>query len=1657
MKIKSAKDFRLRYRTHEKEIELNNKSYNQDFIGTYHEKDGRKIKGFFEMYHGHKPDIPGYLPSMLKIAEDGQAIYEFLQNAVDCGSTHFYIFYNEDYFLAINNGTPFEVDGLKSLLNIAQSTKTDADKIGRFGIGFKLAHRLVGKNEGVEELTHDYKGPVLFSWSRSDDLKKLIANDKIEPVSSCEYEDYLSLPYLMKLVLTNFPADPNEVVKDLNYDDNVIFPQSELDELTAFLKDSFNRHPDILDIKHLNQGSLFFIKLGKGKKEYLDKDYNELVNGIQYSMNMLKNLEHVYINDDNIKKIELQLDKAVISNDSEAFKRISPEYKDYDIKYSIGYPKINFGHNNAFHITEMIKKSPNIYKYFPMGDETNGFGFILHCDSFSNEANRRKLQHDEVNKNLFPEIASFIKDELNKHMNEANESYNRKGFLNLYASILVSNIPDKQNNEWLNTIFFSSLLDYITTNIPTHKGYSNRSENVKINNLEMDLDLADFGLDYIEWFEWDKTTERILIEEAKSKLGIKEWDIRDVIENSDLESINNWIENCDSETYNTFIKKLEKSGLRSRTKDKIKEIRLFRFSNGKYYSFNDIIATQSYNGKTVLKPVGALFGYPKITEVKDILIDLGIAVSDINVTDYPEIMSSIMFPDDKVIYNMIVPYFETNKLSPDSKRRLFLNFTSPRTKFNDVGNETLKSIKLFNDVSGNIKPVSELLDSNLNVPDWLKVYTIRSEENFPELKYFLIEESEIYSRILFKKWDEIITTISDAHDFYVKVRRYFSLDKSDIAGLDSKSVVCVDNNEFVVQNLVFYNPSLNKLENKYINFKDSIQSLTTLLMPNQSIIDFLKEKPFRIERRKFTDLQIDSSINLYFEDIKSILSFCKYNEELFFNKFIIRNNNDTYNILNKTEDLFQVRTSDKDVENFIEENLSDTLVLLPKELYPYISNESGIIQREDLYSLILEKIEIQDYKEELLDIIVDSEYRRELILMISDIVLISNYDYDVESYEYKLLKFACDDLKDEDYSEFRSSITIQNENVTLLANNTIRPIDKIKIKDVEFNLSQLVPDEFRDNGVLSELIANFVGLGLNENKLKKIFGIDESPSLAEIYKHISNGYTVLNNAQQLAFVLLYSAEVEGINLDDFQVETLDGHHELSYPYYIKRFPFINENSILHDKYNGMEEFLNLPFTLGKSQIIREPYFSEGELICPYLLDEISDEKKVVFFEFLYGFWSKDDESKVLVRSCDWSKVNNLNTKDVFNFNPSYSVYPNEFACEKEELPNYLLEWIENDASKITFMSDLGVWTDSSVVVRLRRYLRDGGVFDINLEREEKFDTDGEMLYNSINWLVDNNLTLKTRDKFNVFKKVVELINNHRDNNNELSIRREFNTKSIQESSTEWETDYYLKWKQTFEKDFLIYLHNGKMPKMIKLSEFEEYVFYTFDNDNYYIGDNSVYINKNIDTLRALESIISDVDSAFAAKDLVALYSVKDNGSTKDYEIEALKEENERLRQRIIELETPIETAQYSPTVSYDNPYHHEIQKLSEQYVYDHLTKSGCKIEWLNYDELEGFKESYEQYDFKILSNDREVLHYIDCKGTYQEKKTFYLSHKEWDFFLSCVKNNLSYQIYRVFNVSSTPYHVHIDSLWEWIREGKVVPYLLKTESIDGRKVFLTLV
>ena len=1401
MKIKSAKSFRFWYKTKIKEIDRNDHTHNENFVGTYHKENGKKtIKGFFEMYHGDKPNIASYLPSILKIAEDGQAIYEFLQNAVDCGSTHFYIFYNEKYFLAINNGKPFDIEGLQSILNIAQTTKKDPDKIGRFGIGFKLAHRLVGRNEGTDELVKQYKGPILFSWSKLDDLESLLKYETIEPITPQKGLDngFFDAPYLVKILLTNFPSDPNEKIKDIDYQDQILFKQDELKELTDFLAENFKIHSDSLKKSVLNQGSLFFIKLGDDKKKLLDKDYSELVNGIQYSMNTLKNLQKVYINNEDIGKIPLQLEAGTIVKGSEEFERISPEYKEFDIKFTIGFNIIKFGIEKSYEHIQLLKEKPNFYKYFPMGDEINGFGFIVHCDSFSNEANRRKLHEDEINRNLFPVIAKHITNRLLEYKNN-----DRNKFLNLYACLLLSDIPDRQNNKWLQPIFYDTLLNSLRKNIPTKSNFSDNSHHVKINKLKLDLDLSDFGLNHIQWFEWDNEEDRALIDEVKKsgKLGIEEWDIRDIIENANLRYLETWISNIDDKTYHEFLYELYESSPRISTLIKLCNVKLFKFSDGELYSLYEITGfiINRFDGNT------GNYRYYKSGEIKTDYIfhtfktnnidvelrKLGLILCDLEISKYIKKIfdhKSIYYFNDlqseKSVYNRIADNCKKNTLTPKEKEKLFLNFINEETKFDSVADGTLKDLNLFCNCNSEVKPLCKLI-GNIKTPSWLSGYKIKQDEYFPKLDSFLI---------------------SDTKDIFQDIYQQ--------------------------------------------NQEDIIVELTTV------------------------------------EEIESLVKLYKDNQKYFFKEFIIKKNQDVFIIDKKVNEAYQVQSADKEVRKFINENCKDNLFVLPYEFVEKYKDEDGIVKSDDLHNLILEFVDINEHKEILVDIL-KYNAKKKFLQELLEFRFNSKIQYSKEDYEYKILELACNDSNDTDIQIFKDKVVIESEDSELKLSEIPPFTDKIKINNYEISLAQILPENYQNSDHLNSLITNFIEQGLKKDRIENLFGIAEEPEPNKIFQMFSEQYELLENAEQLTFLFLYGIYIEKIDFNKFKALNInDEEVSLKYDRYVSCFNFINSSEILHEKYRSITDKLKeFPIKVEENDnllLLKEPYFEDGKFICPYIKHDLSDLEKLSFFQYLFSQW-KIDKIRPFFHNVDWSKIDYTDALKILGFNPVTSVYNSMFACEAEILPDYLIKWVGEDENIISFLADIGIWTDSSVIVDLRKYLS-GEINDFKINRlaqESRLIKDEKPLFNAFEWLKQNNIILKTEEHFESLKKIIEVINQNRTRKSNLNFEEEFNFEELKEKSKEWDEKYYEIWKVSSK--ISIFLYEGELPKNISLDEIEDYVFYRFyEGNSAFDNKNNIYINQNSDIIKELRKLELDNEKL----KLDELWQNK---------LEILEKENERLR------------------------------------------------------------------------------------------------------------------------------------------------------------------
>lgn|GEM_PF-3940585 len=196
----------------------------------------------------------------------------------------------------------------------------------------------------------------------------------------------------------------------------------------------------------------------------------------------------------------------------------------------------------------------------------------------------------------------------------------------------------------------------------------------------------------------------------------------------------------------------------------------------------------------------------------------------------------------------------------------------------------------------------------------------------------------------------------------------------------------------------------------------------------------------------------------------------------------------------------------------------------------------------------------------------------------------------------------------------------------------------------------------------------------------------------------------------------------------------------------------------------------------------------------------------------------------------------------------------------------------------------------------------------------------------------------------------------------------------------------------------------------------------------------------------------------------------DSGSIEDViqkieNVDKLQEENRKLQDNTKKLLNEIEClknelqqfvatsgiASSNPTIE-DNIYFEEIRQKSELYVYEKLKGQygSDNVIWNNSE-----NESYMPYDF-LVKMPNGVSKYIECKGTPKDKRTFYMSRSEWFFYQENKGTGALYEIYRVNNVETTPSLTIIDNLDEWIEKKVIAPLLTSTETIEGNKIFMTI-
>ncbi|OMP75791.1 sacsin N-terminal ATP-binding-like domain-containing protein [[Flexibacter] sp. ATCC 35208] len=1626
-----------KFRQWYKQVKARNddKSIDTDFVNIFHPISSRKEKGFPYLIYGTRDDIGGFLRSTsLNVAADQQAIYELIQNADDSRATFFSVTYNEDYLLCINNGAFFTDNNMSALLNIGDSDK-QGDDIGTFGIGFKILHRLLGEDDGLDAIINDYAGPIIFSWSEAHHLKMFIEGKRLCYNKIDEYNS--RLPWLLKIIYTCFPVSLGEEIRLKDHEtEGIVFSDEELNAMRKLLVDSLESM-NILNREsgQINKGSIFFLKLGPGKYKYIHDNINNLRSGISYSMNFLNSLMRVYVNGELINKqvltgcIEDKFERG-----SADFNAIKPRNPNRDIRFSIAY-------YSDYKQSDSLNLSPNFYNFFSMDEEKNGFRFLLHCNAFDMNNDRRKLQQgSQINERLLPAITKAFGERAEKIRLE-----DRKDFLAIYAALILSEEPIKKPH--INDFFFKPLMEFVRQNIPIGNGFETDVANVKIKEFSTDLDMQQLGMPRLKWFEWNSQKDELLVDAAVAKLGIEIWTIAEVLLNANISLLNNWITIQSATNYNVFLKEIQDIEFSDDVKSRLGNIKLLKFSDGKFYSLRDVMTNTDLIATT-----------QQTARINKELCAIGFSISERNVSELKftkELPSDLLKPED--VYRRIADKIQkTNLLSSEGKRNLFLNFIGTETRFIGVADATLGKLQLFKDTLDRVKPLEAMLPATTKVPEWLNQFKISPQEYFPELNNYLVPEKNIYQTFILRNWESIIAEIEEKDSFYEKVQYYFSLDPENAPLQNERFVLIKDESgeeRFVYSQDIFFSEQLQSSSN-YTTLANIIFSLTGKYIPHYNTLVFLKPPLFILKTEYLGDLPIEPCL-LDVSDVRELINFCERNHETFFEKFCVEKEDSGFMVTEASASVHQVNVATataKYLRDIINSNASAdvTFKILPAE-FNDLKNKEGVLSGEEFYYFLLEHIDFDLFAETLIDFISYSGPKIAFLEKLNKLVLSADVSYDKDTFEYKVLDMACGELKSKEIQShwFRNKIRLIVDGKEVSMNTIPSSAEEITFlgSDIKLYVADVLPQGFSITGLLHRIISNLVTAGINEIQLKALLNIHFETDLIEILELIPKK---LENAYQLAFIILYHNQITSLDLTEYFVLTLDGEYNLTYNFFIHHFNFLKPFASLDFKYEAIETIFNGKAIFLKNdggKIFSKPNIYDNSFVCFDIKDSLDDYDKLNLLQYIFELWNNEDKN--YFRFVDWSRIGGVSTRELLGFNPLVCMIVQDLAIEEELPPAYFLDWILQNQIPDSFLSDLEINTPLANIVAIRKQLKKHGSLSLIIE-----DVNEMLLNNTLVWMKEQNISLTGIDELRSLEKMASHINKYINENFEsdeanvdsddeedveeevlepIEIIKEFDFNTLDLASVELTNEVYQLWKKIVNDRYLIFLFPGTLPQLAKIKGFDDYIFVRFNENDLAMSDNKIYVNSNVQS--SLTSLLrSLVDEGLNNEDFVTYCNIeeqlKENGDQRIIkngwgDIERLLHNYtpEKL-QRFLALIGRVPMDQLEELA--DREFGDEGARinsgyLGEEIVYKDLIKrfGVSRVRWTSAENPTVITPT-DAYDFEILDIAlQQVIFYVDAKSTtrakFQHEKTeIFWRNSEWRFIES---EPINYIIARVFGVN----------------------------------------
>lgn len=1352
---KNMREYRTWYRESRNQRADRN---DEHFVGTDSPRPGRY--GFFELVHGDKAKIENLLTGNMDMADDSQGIYEFIQNAADCDATQFHLFFNEKYFLALNNGFAFTSGGVKAILNIAQSSedKENPGKIGRYGIGFKLVHRLVGKGNGINELMNDYTGPVIFSWSDTADFQSFISGIELTP-TAFEPEAAQAgkgAPWLFKILMTCFPAMPGEEVLDLNHQPRVGFTAQELEECRTYLQTC----APTLDPTTLGQGSLFFLRLGEGKSQKLSENEQALGNGMRSALHLLGSLRHVAVQGKAVERLEdLHMESFTVKCDDPRLKAV-PLENTRDRRSNL---ECTFGFAPVDQATALLRTEASFYKYFPVAAEDAPYTFVLHSNLLGIEPNRTQLQPNDINKKLLPLSVELLHERLAAYT-VTNPSLARR----IWGGVLLSDEPPMgQKHAWQKPVFYDPLLAGLTAVVPTASGGFRPAGQVKIRNTKLTLDLATLGIAGQEWFYWDNGSEPA--RHAASKLKLVRWDLADLLLYGELAALCTWTRGLDSENYLLLTQEL--TGI-SEARWKADNNRLLsRFFSVEFFRFSDKVSrslvTTLADRNTLLLAIG---GSGAIV-IDDVLLKLGFQTAYLG-------ESAVAAPLGKLL-TAAVPYLAkptelyarinallttaSATLSPAEKLQLFIWFEKL-----GIDTPTLRKLVLFRNAQSKPTALGEMASKEVALPGLLKWAEVHADDYSPQLEKYLLKKPSLYIALIQTRWESWETLLTRTN-----LPEFCRLAVDWYAAADNKSPLPNGKTALTAAGwqptgTVYYHSKLSESDD-YDALGEAIAALYGWQVPVTEMLPWLGTEPFKLDTDTLATIPKTATI-LTAPQFAALRALAQADGSRLTDFMTVQGVQADYRLTPRPSPAGRPQpcyTADAQLRAVLEAYCPN-LHLLPLDATGRaLQDEAAVLKDAKLLTALLDALpDAEAQSEATVDLMGNTTFStvaRDWLGRLPRVIVKLESEYAANHPVRRILTLAADTLKTEEQVAFRRKLFLSAPSHATFTLDGAAEADEIRLETgsdttVILRRSQLLPGA-DEQSVLVNLLAERLDADAG---LRTLLGLGETHDHDRLQQQLLAELTassrVLQNATQAAYVVLTATQSKVYSLTDFELLADDDKtYPLAGDWYAVAPTFIDRSYVLAPAFTDLPKLLKLkgelPYVVGAEfKLFTRPYLTADGLHAPGLGDDPDETEQQELLTFLYERWEKrEQQTNKYDWPTDWTTLNGISAAQALGFTPSETVLPAALSTAAETAPAWLPTWAaaKSPVSRTCFLAALGVEVGDGPLARLRQAFRlepgsgpASALFASSLS--EPGPAQQGALLRTLNWLHENDISVSTR-------------------------------------------------------------------------------------------------------------------------------------------------------------------------------------------------------------------------------------------------------------------------------------------------------------------------